>query len=61
MYFTKIHCALRYFGANIKSNHTEPLKYRLFAISLDPFEPESSSNTHFKCFIKPNRLTLNSE
>lgn len=37
--------------ANIKSSQTEPLKYRLFAISLEPFEPERSSTTHFECLI----------
>ena len=37
--------------ANIKSSQIEPLKYRLFAISLEPFEPERSSTTHFECLI----------
>ena len=38
------------------------MKYRLFAIiSLEPFEPESSSATPFECFIKHTRLTFNSE
>ena len=44
-------------AANIKSNKTEPLKYRVFVIclALEPFDPEGTSTTNFECFIiKPS-------
>ena len=45
-------------AGDIKSNQTEPLKNRLFVISLERFGLESSYTTRFEDVIEPNRLTL---